>query len=436
MALDARREGAAGVTAAMAQVLARPERAARRPAPQVAFLLGNLNGGGVQRMTMLLAEGLATRGADVDLVVCDAQGELREQIPPTLRLVPLARGNPLAARLAALRADPQGVFAYLRPLMTIKYASPTLAYLPSLARYLRRARPASLFSATSYLNIEAVLARRLAGVPTRLVLSDRSHFSSGKPRKDWRQRHLAAAMRRTYAQADAITAVSHGVADDIAGSIGIARDAIITLYNPTITPDFAARASEPIAHPWFAAGAPPVVLAVGRTTFQKDFSTLLRAFARVRRERPLRLAIIGESNAKQTARLQALAGELAVPDDFALLGYQRNPLPYMARAALLALSSRYEGFPNVLLEALACGTPVVSTDCPSGPAEILDGGAYGALVPVGDDAALAAAITATLADPPDPARLQARAAIFDYRTAIARYAKVLLGERAGWPDRS
>jgi glycosyltransferase involved in cell wall biosynthesis len=238
-------------------------------------------------------------------------------------------------------------------------------------------------------------------------------------------------MRRNYLQADAITAVSNGVADDIARSIGIAREAITTLYNPTITPDFAAKASQPVAHPWFADGAPPVLLAVGRTTFQKDFSTLLRAFARVRQDRPVRLAIIGEANAKQTSRLRELAGELGVQDDFALLGYHPNPLPYMARAAVLVLSSRYEGFPNVLLEAMACGTPVVSTDCPSGPSEILDGGAYGALVPVADDAALAAAITATLASPPDRGRLRARAAMFNYRTAIARYAAVLLGEPAG-----
>jgi glycosyltransferase involved in cell wall biosynthesis len=427
MALDAPQEGTAGLMAATAPILARP-RVEPQAAPHVAFLMGNLHSGGVQRMTMLLAEGLAAQGVRVDLVVCDTQGELRHQIPSVLQVVALEPSNPIAARLAVLRADPQGVAAYLRPLTTIKYASPTLVCLPSLARYLRRARPDSLFSATSYLNIEAVLARRLAHVPTRLVLSDRSHFSSGKPRKAWRQRHLAAAMRRTYQQADAITAVSNGVADDIARAIGLRREAITTLYNPTITPDFAA--SQPLAHPWFADGTPPVLLAVGRTTFQKDFSTLLRAFARVRKDRPVRLAIIGESNAKQTARLRDLADELAVQDDFALLGYQPNPLPYMARAAVLVLSSRYEGFPNVLLEALACGTPVVSTDCPSGPFEILDGGTYGALVPVGDDAALAAAINATLADPPDPARLQARAAMFDYRTAIARYAAVLLGETA------
>jgi glycosyltransferase involved in cell wall biosynthesis len=405
----------------------RRERAGTLSAPHVAFVMGNLNGGGVQRMTILLAEGLAARGARVDLVVCDTRGELSEQIPPALRMVALARSNPLAARLAVLRADPQGIAAFLRPLTTIKYASPTLHYLPSLARYLRTARPDSLFSATTYLNIEAVLARRLAGAPTRLVLSDRSHFSSGKPRKAWRQRNLVAAMRRSYLQADAITAVSNGVADDIAKSLDIAREAITTLYNPTITPDFAAKASQPIEHPWFVDGAPPVLLAVGRTTFQKDFSTLLRAFARVRADRPARLAIIGESNPKQTARLRGLAAELGVQDDFELLGYRANPLPYMARAAVFVLSSRYEGFPNVLLEAMACGTPVVSTECPSGPSEILDGGAYGALVPVADDAALAEAITATLDNPPERTHLEGRAAMFDYQTAIARYADVLLG---------
>ncbi len=401
-----------------------------QPAPHVAFVVSDLNSGGVQRMTSLLAEGLAAQGARVDLVLCNPQGALKEQIAPTVRMVPLERSNPIAARLAALRADPRGFAAYLRPLITIKYASSTLGYLPSLARYLRQAKPDSMYTATTYMNIEAVLARRLAGVPTRLVIGDRSHFSSGKPRKAWRQRHLVAAMRRTYPQADVITAVSRGVAEDIARSVGIARDAITTLHNPTITPDFADKASRPVDHPWFADGAPPVLLSVGRTTAQKDFATLLRAFARIRAARPARLAIVGETNQKQSVRLHALASELGVQDDFALLGYQSNPLPYIARAAVFVLSSLYEGLPNVLIEALACGTPVVSTDCPSGPDEILDGGTYGILVPVADDAALAAAIMATLDNPPERTYLEGRAAMFDYRTAIARYTAVLLGNPA------
>jgi glycosyltransferase involved in cell wall biosynthesis len=420
---------------ATVQALSRPQApvASRRRPARVAFLSANLSSGGVQRMTGLLAEGLAARGAEVDLVVCDPRGDLRDQISPAVRMVALQPANPVVARLTALRADPGGLAALIRPLTTIKYASDTLACLPSLVRYLRTARPDSLFSATTYLNIEAVLARRLANVPTRLVISDRSHFSSGKPRKEWRQRNLVAAMRRAYLQADAITAVSNGVADDIARSLGIPRESIATLYNPTITPDFAVRASQPIDHPWFADGAPPVFLAVGRMTFQKDFSTLLRAFARVRRDRSVRLVIIGEANQKQQARFLAEASELGVREGVELLGYRPNPLPYMARAAMLVLSSRYEGFPNVLLEAMACGTPVVSTACPSGPSEILEDGTYGALVPVGDDPALAGAIVATLDHPLDRARLRARAAVFDYDSAIARYEAVLLGDRATGP---
>jgi|APTNR8051073442_1049403.scaffolds.fasta_scaffold06227_2 glycosyltransferase involved in cell wall biosynthesis len=404
------------------------DRDAAPSSPHVAFVMGKLNSGGVQRMTMLIAEGVASRGVNVDLVVCDAQGALKDQISPSTSIVALTKSNPIAARWAALRADPKGISAYLKPLLTRKYASETLPYLPSLARYLKRTRPDSIFSATTYLNIETVLARRLAGVPSRLVLSDRSHFSSGKPRKEWRLRNLVAAMHRTYREADAITAVSNGVADDIARSVGIARDRITTLYNPTITPDFQAKMHEPIEHRWFADGAPPVLLGVGRTTFQKDFATLVRAFARVRAERPVRLAIIGESSDKQSGRLRSLAAELGVADDVQLLGYQRNPIPYMARSAAFVLSSRYEGFPNVLLEAMACGTAVVATDCPAGPREILDGGIYGPLVPVGDDAALAAAITATLDAPPDPTFLKKRAAVFNYDTAIDRYTAVILGD--------
>jgi glycosyltransferase involved in cell wall biosynthesis len=404
------------------------DRQAAPSAPHVAFVMGKLNSGGAQRMTFLIAQGVASRGVNVDLVVCDAQGALRDQISPAMSIVALEKSNPITARLAALRADPKGLSAYLKPLLTRKFASETLPYLPSLVRYLRRARPDSIFSATTYLNIETVLARRLAGVPSRLVLSDRSHFSSGKPRKEWRLRNLVAAMHRTYAQADAITAVSNGVADDIARSVGIARERITTLYNPTITPDFEAKMREPIDHPWFAEGAPPVLLGVGRTTFQKDFATLVRAFARVRAEHPARLAIIGESSDKQSGRLKALAAELGVLDDVQLLGYQRNPVPYMARAAMFVLSSRYEGFPNVLLESMACGTAVVSTDCPAGPREILDGGTYGPLVPVADDAALAAAISATLAAPPDPEFLKDRASQFNYDTSIDRYTSVILGD--------
>jgi glycosyltransferase involved in cell wall biosynthesis len=194
-----------------------------------------------------------------------------------------------------------------------------------------------------------------------------------------------------------------------------------------------------VDHPWFGADQPPVILAVGRPGRQKDFPTLVRAFAQVRRQRPVRLMIIGEvsladknrvDKAKKVGRaavLTGLAEELGVADDVSLAGYQSNPPAYMSRAGVFVLSSRFEGFPNVLLEAIAAGCPVVSTDCPSGPSEILDDGLFGALVPVGDADAMARAIAATLDAPRNSERLMLRAALFSYDEAIVAYRDVLLG---------
>jgi glycosyltransferase involved in cell wall biosynthesis len=241
-------------------------------------------------------------------------------------------------------------------------------------------------------------------------------------------------MRRVYVEADAIVAVSNGVADDLATYIDIPRELITTVYNPMVHPDLQVKAREPLEHPWFAPGAPPVVLSVGRPGRQKDFPTLLRAFARIRAQRPARLMILGEvSNSgksmERRAKLMTLAAELGVADDIVLHGFVQNPFAYMVRASVLVLSSLYEGFANVLVEALACGCPVVSTDCPSGPAEILDNGRFGLLVPVGDDAAMAKAICTALDSPPDREQLRARAAMFSFDQAIDKYEEVLLGKK-------
>src|SRR5690606_4100549 len=192
---------------------------------------------------------------------------------------------------------------------------------------------------------------------------------------------------------------------------------------------------EPLEHAWFQPDAPPVVLGVGALTEQKDFPTLIRAFARVRARRPCRLMILGqgktpEDTAARQAELRFLAKGLGCADDLELPGFVQNPFKYMARASLFVLSSRYEGLPGVVIQALACGCPVVSTDCPHGPAEILAGGRYGRLVPVGDDAALADAIAATLAAPPAAAMLRARAGLFSVESAVDRYLELLLGPDA------
>jgi glycosyltransferase involved in cell wall biosynthesis len=174
-------------------------------------------------------------------------------------------------------------------------------------------------------------------------------------------------------------------------------------------------------------------MSAGRLGRAKDFPTLIRAFARVRAARPARLVIFGQGKseaktAKSIARLLALAGGFGVAADVALPGFVANPLAYMARAATFALSSINEGLPGVLIQAMACGCPVVSTDCPSGPAEILAGGRYGRLVPPGDDKALAQAILATLEAPPPPALLRERAGYFSVARAVAQYERLMLGE--------
>jgi glycosyltransferase involved in cell wall biosynthesis len=203
-----------------------------------------------------------------------------------------------------------------------------------------------------------------------------------------------------------------------------------TIYNPVVTAELFKMAREVPDHPWFESGAPPVVLGVGRLARQKDFPTLLQAFARLRSERPVRLMILGQANNQRTtverqAELRALAGKLGVADEVALPGFVHNPYAYMAHAAVFVLSSRFEGLPTVLIEALACGLPVVSTDCPNGPAEILENGKYGALVPVGDAFALAKAISATLDAPPDRGQLRTRALVFTVDQAVEKYEKVL-----------
>jgi glycosyltransferase involved in cell wall biosynthesis len=173
------------------------------------------------------------------------------------------------------------------------------------------------------------------------------------------------------------------------------------IYNPVIMPGMKARARQVPDHPWFRAGEPPVVLGIGRLTRQKDFPTLIRAFAGVRRQRPVRLIILGEG--EDRAALDTLVTELGLGDDVALPGFRDNPLGYLSASALFVLSSAWEGLPTVLIEALAAGTRVVSTDCPSGPREILQEGRLGTLVPVGDVPALAAAMSAALDCPPCPA---------------------------------
>jgi glycosyltransferase involved in cell wall biosynthesis len=368
----------------------------------LALCVFNLSGeGGEPRRMTTLANAFAARGHKVDLVVVRSQGPPRHELSDSVRVVAL---NPWWTHLPLVR--------------TGRWA---MATIPALANYLRRERPAVLLSSTNLVNIAAPWARSLARVPTRLVLRIITQLSL--PTLNVRARFRLWQARISYPRADAIITNSNGLADDVARVAGLPRESITTIYDPVLTPEVPDKIGAALDHPWFAPGSPPVLLAVGRFTTQKDFPTLLRAFSRVRSVRPARLIVLGDG--KERAKLEALARELGVSADVALPGFVINPLPYMKRAAVLVLSSVYEGLPGVLIEAMACGCPVVSTDCPSGPAEILDRGAYGKLVPMGDDTALAEAILATIESPPDRVRLRARAALFSEDDKIDQYLQVL-----------
>ena len=378
-----------------------------------------------------LAGALHERGHRVDLVLARAVGNFFDEIHPGVRVVDLGVRTILPALPALLRLPSEGV--HLLPAFLPPAPPRVLGAIPSLARYLRTERPEAMLSALNYSNLAALWARRLSGAPTRLVVSERNTLSLRAERAgDRGLRALPGMIRRFYPWADAVIAVSDGVADDLARVAGLPREAIVTTWNPVVSPALAEAAAEPLDHAWFQPGEPPVVLGAGKLRPQKDFASLLDAFAELRALRPARLLLLGEG--PEESRLRVRARRLGISADVAFAGFVRNPFAYMARAAVFALSSAWEGLPAVLIQAMACGCPVVSTDCPSGPSEILEGGVHGPLVPVGDARALAAAILRVLDEPGDAERRRRRAQDFSVERAAERYEAVLLPRPAQGGD--
>jgi glycosyltransferase involved in cell wall biosynthesis len=337
---------------------------------RVAFFVSSLSGGGAERITLNLAQSMAEIGYPVDLVLAKAEGPYLKEVPDSVRLVDLGVSRSLI-----------GI--------------PSLTSLPALVRYLHQEQPQVLIAAMLQSNIVALWARCLARVSTQIVVCEHNTLSKNIQAKQyWKRPVMPLAIRSFYPWADGIVAVSKGVADDLAQATGLVRDRIQVIYNPVVTPEMRAKAQATLEHPWFQPGQPPVILAVGRFVQQKDFPSLIRAFAQVRKNHSARLMILGEG--EERCALEALIAQLDLSPDVALPGFVDNPYAYMARAAVFALSSKWEGLPTVLIEALYCGAKVVSTDCPSGPQEILKNGQYGQLVPVGNISALAQSIESAL----------------------------------------
>jgi glycosyltransferase involved in cell wall biosynthesis len=360
--------------------------------PRIALFIGCFGGGGIERITAHLAHRFVKLGVQIDLVLDKGGSEHLWRMPPETRIIDLK-----APRLSLS--------------------------LPGLVRYLRQERPLALLAADHYLNEIAIVARAIAKVPTRTIVAEHNQLSKTTRNANRLKGRLAPLFARfLYPQADGIIAVSHGVAKDLAHTASLPLESIETIYNPVIHPELLANAKESVEHPWFAPGELPVILGVGKLEQQKDFPTLIRAFATVRRSKPARLVILGWG--PDRPQLQALVKKLGLEDAVDLPGYVQNPYAYMARSAVFALSSAWEGLPTVLIEAMGLGTPVVSTDCESGPDEILAGGKYGYLTPVGDSEALADAILQVLSG--NPKSVDANwLDQFGLETATQKYLKIL-----------
>lgn len=361
---------------------------------KVAIYLPSLGGGGAERVTNTLANAIAERGVNVDLVLAQATGPYLAHVSPAVNIVDLG-------------------------------ASRVLTSCPRLVTYLRRERPAAILSVLNHANVIAIAARAISGVKSRLVVSEHNTLSSAiKGEVSLRGLFEVGAMKFSYPRADAIVGVSNGVSEDLAKALGLARSRIDTVYNPIDAVQIKQKSLEPVDHPWFAPGQPPVVIAIGRLTRQKNFGHLLNSFSRLRSSRTteVRLMILGEGELRNDLDEQVKA--LGLSECVALPGFVSNPYAYLRAAGLFVLSSSWEGLPTVLIEAMSCDAKVVSTDCPSGPSEILENGKWGRVVPMDDTGALAAAMAAAL-DDENPPNVYERASDFSVERSVDGYLQLL-----------
>ena len=356
---------------------------------RIAFFFATSGHSGVDRVVKNLVPGIVAAGYSVDLL------KIRNHGPE-------------------LTTDTQGM-------RVIEFTtSHVYTALPALVGYLRREHPRVLLSDKDRVNRTAIIARALSGADTRVAVRLGTTVSVNLAQRGRFERWLQRkSMRHLYPRADALLMPSAGAADDFARYIGFPRDAIRITPSPVVTPSLQALADEPPQHPWLRQKNIPVILGVGELSGRKDFTTLLHAFAILHSRRPCRLIIYGRG--KQKAALLQLAGKLGVADDFDLPGFTSNPYSEMRTADLFLLTSRWEGLGIVLVEALALGTPVVATDCPSGPREVLDHGRYGPLVPVGDYQRLALEMEKTLDRPPPSALLRQGAAPYTLERSVTAY---------------
>ena len=359
----------------------------------IAFFVPHLDGGGVERVVLNLTEAFIGAGYHVDIVMIKAYGKLVNQIPERANVVNLNAAS--------------WVFS-----------------IPLLARYLQQRNPRFLISGITSINLSAILANMLAQSQTHIVITEHLMVSFSIMEHPLK-RLLPPLIRVFYPKADHVIAVSNGVAEDLSQIGHLSRKLITIIPNPVVTPELISQLTADVEHPWFQSNI-PVFLGVGRLTQQKDFATLLRAFALVRNQIDARLIILGEGEAR--GELEHLINELNIADSVDMPGFVSNPVSYMHKASVFVLSSIYEGLGNVVIEAMLSQCAIVSTDCPSGPREILENGKHGHLIPIRDPESMAGAMLLALTSARDSAQALARAQDFSIDVISQQYLDVLFGD--------
>lgn len=356
-----------------------------------------LHGGGAQRAMVRYANALSSKGYDAYILTLDSKGAFSDELDVNVKVITLPAKRILSA-------------------------------IPRLIMSIRSIRPNVIMVTEPACNIALIIANMLSFTKTRLLIREGLFPSVAVKESPYFQTRIAYRLAPIlYKRADVIVAIASEMAEDLSEFLSLPRKSITLIpINPVVTPELYEKAGQEVKHPWMVDKNIPVIVGVGRLEAQKDFKTLIKSFCLLRKDVDCKLLILGEGSLRESLSLQISNSGYA--RDIELLGFCSNPFPYMSNCDVLVLSSRYEGLPNTLIEALACGSPSVSTDCKSGPRDILDHGKYGYLVPVGDEVMMSIAIKKTIARPIDRCILKDRGACYTLENSINAYLPYLFPE--------
>ena len=360
---------------------------------KLTFFIQDFEGGGAQHMFINTANEFAKRGYQVDLLVVNDSGPNKERVLSNVNIVNMDKPRSLSA-------------------------------LMPMARYYRHAKPDILLSAMTHSNVVAILARIMSFTnTTKLIVTERTFLSVHiQKTASTRDKTFSLATKIFYRFADKVIGISKGVAEDIRQLARLMPEKVGYIYNPVVTEQLRIDFEQDLPNTLKDHAQQKLIVTSGRLSFEKDQETLLRAFSILHKTHDAKLVFLG--NGPLEEKLQKTAIELGVNEHVLFAGFVNNSLVYMKQADLFVMSSLLEGFCNTIVEALYCGLSVVSTDCPSGPREILKDGEFGHLTPVGDAAALASAMIAALERPSDAEKQKERALCFTVDTICDEYQKL------------